>query len=83
MLPDTSALATLPGVAVLDVAGATVCPGFVDNHVHVTGGGGELGPESRCPEAQLSQLFSAGITTLVGILGTDSVSRSQVWLCVM
>ena len=42
------------------------------------GGGGEAGPASRCPEAQLSQLIDAGITTAVGVLGTDGISRSQV-----
>lgn len=47
-------------------------------HVHITGGGGEAGPASRCPEAQLSKLISAGITTVVGVTGTDSVTRSQV-----
>ena len=46
--------------------------------VHAAGGGGEAGPASRCPEAQLSQLVDAGITTAVGVLGTDSISRSQV-----
>lgn len=38
--------------------------GFIDCHVHVTGGGGELGPESRCPEAKLSELIDAGVTTV-------------------
>jgi beta-aspartyl-dipeptidase (metallo-type) len=55
-------------------------PGFIDMHVHVCGGGGEAGPSSRTPEARLSELLLAGITTVCGILGTDSVSRSQVGL---
>jgi len=46
--------------------------------VHVTGGGGEAGPASRCPEAQLSAFLRVGTTTVVGVCGTDSVSRSQV-----
>jgi beta-aspartyl-dipeptidase (metallo-type) len=41
-----------------------------------TRAGGELGPQSRTPEAQLSELIAAGITTAVGVLGTDPVSRS-------
>ena len=53
-------------------------PGFVDMHVHVTGGGGEAGPASRCPESQLSAFLAVGTTTVVGVCGTDSVSRSQV-----
>lgn len=52
-------------------------PGFVDMHVHVTGGGGEAGPASRCPESQLSDFLRVGTTTVVGVCGTDSVSRSQ------
>jgi len=63
-------------LAVVDVAGLTIIPGLVDPHVHATGGGGEKGPASRTPEAKLDQLIEAGITTLVGVLGTDSISRS-------
>ncbi len=59
-------------------AGLIAVPGFVDMHVHAAGGGGEAGPSSRTPEAQLSELLRAGITTVVGTTGTDSVSRSQV-----
>jgi beta-aspartyl-dipeptidase (metallo-type) len=50
-------------------------PGFIDVHQHVIGGGGEAGFISRTPEAHLSQIVKAGITSLVGILGTDSVGR--------
>lgn len=46
-------------------------------HEHLAGGGGETGPASRTPEARLSEILSAGITTAVGLLGTDAVSRSQ------
>jgi beta-aspartyl-dipeptidase (metallo-type) len=54
----------------------TIVPGFIDCHVHVTGGGGEAGFASRTPEAQLGELVNAGVTTFVGILGTDCVTRS-------
>lgn len=63
----------------VDATGLLAVPGFVDLHVHICGGGGEAGPASRTPEATLSQLLGAGITTAVGVTGTDSVSRSQVW----
>lgn len=53
-----------------------VCPGFIDQHVHIIGGGGEEGPVSRIPELMLSDIITAGITTLVGVLGVDSVTRS-------
>ncbi len=60
---------------VIDAAGAPAIPGYVDQHVHIIGGGGEAGPYSRTPEVQLSDIVSAGVTTLVGVLGTDGTSR--------
>lgn len=60
---------------VLDAAGRRVIPGYVDQHVHIIGGGGEAGPYSRTPEVQLSDVVSAGVTTLVGVLGTDGTGR--------
>lgn len=64
-----------PDCTVYDLRGKIVCPGLIDQHVHLIGGGGEAGPHSRTPEAQLSRLVSAGITTVVGLLGTDSLTR--------
>jgi len=67
---------------VIDLQGKTIVPGFIDAHVHICGGGGEAGPASRTPEIQLSQLTLGGTTTVVGCLGTDSVSRSMAELLV-
>src|SRR4030095_12064969 len=44
-------------------------------HVHVTGGGGEAGFRTRVPPVPLSRFTGAGITTVVGLLGTDDVAR--------
>lgn len=66
----------LPDVEVYDLSGKTVVPGYIDMHVHITGGGGEQGPASRVPESQLSVFFANGITTVVGLLGTDGITRS-------
>lgn len=60
----------------INIDGKKVTPGFIDLHVHITGGGGEAGPASRLPEINVSSVLSAGVTTLLGVLGTDSVSRS-------
>ncbi len=62
-------------VEVVDVKGATVIPGFIDQHVHIIGGGGEGGPATRTPEIQLSQITTNGVTTVVGCLGTDGTTR--------
>lgn len=65
-----------PGTRVIDAGGRRVIPGLIDQHVHVTGGGGESGFASRVPELSLSTAVRAGVTTLVGLLGTDSRTRS-------
>ena len=38
----------------------------------------QAGPASRTPESQLSAFLDAGITTVVGLLGTDCYNRRQV-----
>ena len=63
-------------VRVIDGKGKKLIPGFIDNHVHITGGGGEGSFKTGVPEITLSKLIEAGITTVVGLLGTDSTTRS-------
>ena len=65
-----------PGLETIDMKGAKVVPGLIDQHIHVTGGGGEGGWQSRCPELVFSELVRAGVTTFLGVSGTDSMSRS-------
>lgn len=66
-----------PPCRVLDAAGKILIPGLIDQHVHITGGGGEGGYHTRTPEIQLSELIRGGITTVVGLLGTDGHTRSM------
>ena len=69
--------AGLPGeVDVIDAGGLAVVPGFVDGHQHFTGGGGEGGFHTRTPEMRLSMNTANGVTTAVGVLGTDALTRS-------
>ena len=63
-----------------DLGGRRVIPGLVDCHVHLTGGGGEAGPETRVPPLALSRLTIGGVTTAVGVLGTDDTIRSTAEL---
>lgn len=74
--PDLSRFSAFELTETIDMAGQIVCPGLIDMHVHVTGGGGEQGPASRTPEIRASELFLSGVTTVVGLLGTDGLSRS-------
>jgi len=70
---------SLPAVALaedIDVGGRTVIPGLIDAHVHTTGGGGESGYASRVPAIMLGQLARAGVTSVVGLLGTDTTTRT-------
>lgn len=70
--PDLPALL---GVEVHDFAGQRAIPGLIDCHAHLTGGGGEAGPVSRVPPLGMSDFTRAGITTVVGVLGTDDITR--------
>lgn len=63
-------------IKVIDGSGKILTPGFIDQHVHITGGGGEGSFKTRAPEITLSKLTSCGITTVVGLLGTDGTTRS-------
>ncbi len=66
----------LPQIETIDAKGKILTPGFFDQHIHVTGGGGEGGPVSRTPELNLSELVACGTTNVVGVSGTDFISRS-------
>lgn len=76
-LPD---LGSAVAVARTDLEGRRVIPGIVDGHVHVTGGGGEAGPATSVPALPLSAFTTAGVTSVVGLLGTDDTVRTTAGL---
>jgi beta-aspartyl-dipeptidase (metallo-type) len=61
---------------IIDAEGLIVFPGFIDAHVHIAGAGGEGGPRTRTPEMPLSRMLEAGVTTVIGCLGTDGFTRT-------
>jgi beta-aspartyl-dipeptidase (metallo-type) len=75
--PEAVRLSGACEVEEIDLAGARVIPGLVDGHAHTTGGGGEAGPETRVPAPCLSSYTRAGVTTVVGLLGTDAETRGM------
>jgi len=71
---DLQALAA-PSAQKIDLGGRRLIPGIIDGHAHVTGGGGEAGFKSRVPPVSLGHFTTAGVTSVVGVLGTDDTTR--------
>ena len=63
-------------VEVIQTDGLILTPGFVDSLVHITGGGGEGGYTTRTPEMHINEAIKGGVTTVIGVLGTDAQTRS-------
>lgn len=61
---------------VVECRGKIACPGLIDQHVHITGGGGEQGPKSIIGPISADRLVCAGTTTVVGVLGFDALGKS-------
>jgi len=61
---------------IIDASNCLVIPGFIDQHIHINGAGGEGGPQYRTSPVQLSKLIKGGITSVIGLLGTDGIARS-------
>ncbi|GAA1873811.1 beta-aspartyl-peptidase [Brevibacterium marinum] len=74
---SAEAVRNLPDAHVVDARGLTATPGFIDPHVHIAGGGGEGGYANRTPEIRVGDIVAAGVTTVIGCLGTDGVTRSH------
>jgi beta-aspartyl-dipeptidase (metallo-type) len=76
MGPEPLSLPSHLNVAVQDLAGRTLIPGLIDAHCHITGGGGEAGPASKVAAPLADSYRRAGVTSVVGVLGTDDITRS-------
>ena len=59
----------------IDTSDLFILPGMVDSHVHILGGGGEGGPATRAPEILIEDIVGSGVTTVIGCLGTDGITR--------
>ena len=77
---EAPALPASLGASVRDLSRRRLIPGLIDGHVHVTGGGGEAGLSTRVPPVGLSRFTRGGTTTVVGLLGTDDLTRSTASL---
>lgn len=64
-------------IETIDAEGKFLVPGFIDSHVHILGGGGEGSYKTRTPEIMLTDITRAGVTTVIGCLGTDGVTRTM------
>ncbi|MGR4067007.1 beta-aspartyl-peptidase [Billgrantia sp. C5P2] len=77
VVPADQALPAMgQAVTEIDLEGRRVIPGLVDPLVHFIGGGGEGGFGTRTAELTLADAVASGVTTLVGALGTDALTRT-------
>jgi beta-aspartyl-dipeptidase (metallo-type) len=78
---DRGVLERLPvPLHVINAAGCVVVPGLIDPHQHLLGGSGEKGFSTQTPEVVLSEIVSAGITSVVGCLGVDTTMKTMAGL---
>lgn len=59
-----------------DAKDKIICPGIIDSHLHLIGAGGAAGFISRVKEIPIEDIVCYGVTTVVGCLGLDHISKS-------
>jgi len=70
------------GTEIYDAKDKMVCPGIIDSHLHLIGGGGAAGFVSRVKEIPVEDIVRYGVTTVVGCLGLDHISKSAKTLLI-
>lgn len=63
-------------VSVVDARDCWLIPGLVDALTHPCGGGGEGGFANRTGEISAQAFIRGGVTSPIGALGTDSITRN-------
>lgn len=66
-----------PEIKIIEGNGLKATPGIIDLHIHINGAGGEGGFNTRTPELNLTDFTLNGITTCIGLLGTDGITRNM------
>jgi beta-aspartyl-dipeptidase (metallo-type) len=74
-IEDKIEITSVP-VDIIGAQGKIVTPGLIDQHVHLTGAGGKQAYCSMTPEISLGELIQCGTTTVVGMLGTDGITKT-------
>ena len=72
----TNLLNSLNDFEIIDAHNNYVIPSYIDNHEHIIGGGGEDGFVSKIEGMSSIDILKNGVTTVVGVLGTDTLTRS-------
>lgn len=67
---------------IYDAKDKVICPGIIDSHLHLIGGGGGSGFISRVKEIPVEDIVRYGVTTVVGCLGLDHISKSAKTLLI-
>jgi len=70
-----SAALALDTVHTIDASRLRVVPGYIDQHIHLFGGGDAAGPQGRAFDLKAEDLALSGITTAVGVVGVEMETR--------
>jgi beta-aspartyl-dipeptidase (metallo-type) len=74
---DLSVAGALDGLIAMEILPpGRLIPGLIDQHVHFIGGGEGDGPDARMPEIAFEAFATAGITTAVGLLGSEIEAKT-------